>query len=384
MEGASMGATTTTIISGSTPPRPILRDDDEDSEDDSERPTATTRQRNSVFSGHENDSGVDLFNELAKLRKLCLVTATMLKQAWVPETFRHMKYSWRLLNDFLKEHNYSSADLISPEKAHIKNDFESLTALQFSRSTWLPLCSHVSILLDLFQPSGDKRTALIRRVVKRRSPGTQKKYKTMWDIGRLLNYIGHTYSNNNALTLHGLSIKMVLLVMVFTVCRFPELTRLSIDHRNTSADRLSLFTETKTALDEKTPITLRSLTNATICPVRAVRAWLERTGESGDPLFVDPTTRKPLKARQIGALVRRAFEGAGIPPIYGTYSIKHAVVSFLFGRGVEEWRINAFGRWAPGSHTAATFYRVDPTDDDWLGFRIAQSVQRAPGSMGRI
>jgi hypothetical protein len=285
-----------------------------------------------------------------------------------------MRHSWRLLDDFLSERNYTPADFISSDKSHIKNDFEATTALRFPRTTWLPLCSHVSTLFELFQPSGEKRTELIRRVVKRREPGTQTKYKSMWDIGKLLNYIGHTYPSNDALTLNELSLKMVVLVMVFTVCRFPELTRLSIDPRDDAADRLTLLTQTKTALDQQTPITLRPLTNVTICPVAAVRAWLERTGESGNPLFVDPTTRQPLKTNQLGDLVRRAFAGADIPPIYGSYSIKHSVVSYLFSAGVEEWRINAFGHWAPGSHTAATFYRVGHTDEDWLGFKIAQAV----------
>jgi hypothetical protein len=105
-----------------------------------------------------------------------------------------------------------------------------------------------------------------------------------------------------------------------------------------------------------------------------VRTWLDRTGFTGNPLFVDIATHEPLTARAIGQLVRKVFEGARIPPIYGPYSIKHSVVSFLFAQGVEEWKINAFGHWAPGSHTAATFYRVAPADDEWLGFKIAQAV----------
>jgi hypothetical protein len=196
----------------------------------------------------------------------------------------------------------------------------------------------------------------------------------MWDIGKLLRFISTTYSNNETLTLHDLLTKMVVLVMVFSVCRFPELTRLSVDPLSVSTDRLTLLTVVKTALDEQTPITLRPLNEAAICPVRAVRTWLSRTDENGTPLFVDPTSREPLKARRIGDIVRSVFERANIPPIYGSYSIKHSVVSFLFNAGVEEWRINDFGRWAPGSHTAATFYRVASHDDDWLGFRIAQAV----------
>jgi hypothetical protein len=196
----------------------------------------------------------------------------------------------------------------------------------------------------------------------------------MWDISQLLRHISTHFTDNSTLTLHDLLTKMITVVMIFTVCRFPELTRLSVDPLSTSADRLTLVTVAKTALDEQTPITLRPLENASICPVSAVRAWLDRTGLTGNPLLVDPTSREPLSARAIGQRVRTMFEGAGIPPIYGAYSIKHSVVSFLFAQGVEEWKINAFGRWAPGSHTAATFYRVASTDDEWLGYNVAQAV----------
>jgi hypothetical protein len=204
----------------------------------------------------------------------------------------------------------------------------------------------------------------------------------MWDIGRLLRYIKDKYPDTAALPIDELHIKMVVLVMIFTVSRFPELTRLSLDPSSRSTDRLTLITEMKQTLDEETPITLRPLDDATICPFRAVRVWLDRTGESGNPLLVDPATHAPMKAQAIGKLVRGVFEGAGIPPIYGTYTIRHSVVSFLFNAGVEEWRINNFGRWASGSHTSSTFYRVASRDDEWLGFNVAQAVN-APRERGQ-
>jgi hypothetical protein len=282
----------------------------------------------------------------------------MLKEAWVPETFRHMRHSWKLLHDYLVGNNYSPDDFISPSKGHIRTDFEAATAKLYTRNAWLPLCSHVTTLYDIFQPDANKRTELLRRVVKRRTPGKQKKYKTMWDIGKLLRFIAATYPNNEALTLIDLLTKMVVLVMVFSVRRFPELTRLSVDPLRIATDRPTALTVMKTALDEQTPITLRPLEDASICPVGVVREWLSKTGEKGSPLFVDPISRRPLTARKIGGIVREVFDRAEIPPIYGSYTIKHSVVSFLFDCGIEEWRINEFGRWAAGSHTAASHYKV--------------------------
>jgi hypothetical protein len=172
---------------------------------------------------------------------------------------------------------------------------------------------------------------------------------------------------------------MIVLVMIFSACRFPELTRLSVDPLGVSADQLSLVTVTKTRMDERTAITFRPLREADICPCSAVRVWLRRLDIDGNPLFVDPTTRLPLKQHAISAEVRRMFTEAGIPPSYGAYSIKHAVISFLFSRGIEEWKINDFGRWSPNSTVASTFYRVSSKEPEWLGYEIARSLDSAHG-----
>jgi hypothetical protein len=73
------------------------------------------------------------------------------------------------------------------------------------------------------------------------------------------------------------------------------------------------------------------------------------------------------------------FGEARIPPVFGAYSIKHAVVSYLFGRNVEAWRINDWGRWSPGSTAASTFYKVATKEREWLGFEIAKALVSAPG-----
>jgi hypothetical protein len=167
--------------------------------------------------------------------------------------------------------------------------------------------------------------------------------------------------------------------MIFSACRFPELTRLSVNPLATSTERVTFVTVTKTKPDERTPITFHRLRDNSICPCSVVQTWLSRTGFTGQPLFVDPTSREPLKQRAISANVKRMFEAAGIPPVYGAYSVKHAVVSFLFSRGIEEWRINEFGRWSPRSSVASSHYRVQTKEQEWLGYEIARALDSACG-----
>jgi hypothetical protein len=201
----------------------------------------------------------------------------------------------------------------------------------------------------------------------------------MWDISQLLMHVKSNYTDNFILSLQHLLTKMIILVMIFSACRFPELTRLSVDPLVASDDTLTLVTVTKTHLDERTPITLHRLEDPAICPLRVVCVWLSRTGLNGTPLFVDPDSRLPLSNRAISARIRTIFGEAGIPPIYGAYSVKHAVISYLFSRNVEAWRINDWGRWSPGSTAASTFYNVPTTERVWLGYEIAKALDSALG-----
>jgi hypothetical protein len=63
---------------------------------------------------------------------------------------------------------------------------------------------------------------------------------------------------------------------------------------------------------------------------------------------------------------------AGISEAYGPYSIKHAVISYLFHRGVDELKINEFGRWSLSSRVPAAHYRIATGERDWLGYAIAE------------
>jgi hypothetical protein len=68
---------------------------------------------------------------------------------------------------------------------------------------------------------------------------------------------------------------------------------------------------------------------------------------------------------------------------YPAYSIKYAVVTFLFDSGVDEARINEFGRWTDTSGVADRHYRIGRSRGTWLGYRIATEVKAGAGRQTR-
>jgi hypothetical protein len=61
---------------------------------------------------------------------------------------------------------------------------------------------------------------------------------------------------------------------------------------------------------------------------------------------------------------------AGVDKVYSPYSIKHAVITYLFSLQVDETRINEFGRWSASSRVAFSHYRIATGETEWLGYAI--------------
>jgi hypothetical protein len=82
----------------------------------------------------------------------------------------------------------------------------------------------------------------------------------------------------------------------------------------------------------------------------------------------------------IAGRLRRLMTRAGISDEYGPYSIKHAVVTFLFSQGASETQINEFGRWSIESGVPSAYYKVATAQCDWLGYRLAEGATKQRSS----
>jgi site-specific recombinase XerD len=284
-----------------------------------------------------------------------------------------MQHSWKLLSDFLTRERLTAEDLLSERASVIAVNFKALAFGGSMNTSVNATLSHTNVLLSTFSKDGTSLHSLISRAAHRKRPKRGRRYRTMWDLRELLRFISQELGMNADLTEEQLLVKCLALTMVFSAARLAELARMTIDQSRETKTALRVETNIKTALDTRESITFYPVHDKTICPHAALSEWLKRKPPSRT-LFTHPRTHKPLTEAAIAGLLRRLMSSAGISEEYGAYSIKHAVITFLFDGGAEEAQINEFGRWSYASRVASGYYRVATPQRDWLGFKIAESV----------
>jgi hypothetical protein len=63
---------------------------------------------------------------------------------------------------------------------------------------------------------------------------------------------------------------------------------------------------------------------------------------------------------------------AGITVVYAAYSIRHALITFLFNQGLSEVEVSAYTGHSHNSHTGLKSYFH--LDAEWMGTRIAEAT----------
>jgi hypothetical protein len=334
---------------------------------------AATRQRHGPRDGHENDDGEELFDELSRASGLSLTTTTLIKQAWTPESFRKMRHSWKLLADFLRSTDKTATALRADDARVTAANFQAACAKEGRRGIDA-LLTNTNVLIETFDPKGAKLQMLVSRAIHRKSPKKGRRYRTMWDIRTLLDHIRGRYGDNKTLARASLLKKALTLTMVFSACRLSELARMTVDPKEVTTKRLRVNMKVKTALDIEDSITFYPVDDKAICPHAALSEWLGQS-DAHQTLFSHPETHKPMTATAIAAVLRELMTEAGISEEYGPYSIKHAVVTFLFDQGAGETQINEFGRWSIASRVASAYYRVATPRQGWLGYKLAEAAR---------
>jgi site-specific recombinase XerD len=194
----------------------------------------------------------------------------------------------------------------------------------------------------------------------------------MWDLQQFLNYIRTAMPDNSQLTVVDLLKKSMALTMVFSACRIAELARMTVDTENVTSERIQVETNTKTALAAMQSIAILPVKDSGICPHAALMEWLRRRRTQTALVYQRPSNDEPLTATLVARMLRELMTRAGIPECYGPYSIKHAVITYLYTKEVKEVQINEFGRWSLSSHVPGAHYWIPTKDKDWLGYRIAE------------
>jgi hypothetical protein len=225
--------------------------------------------------------------------------------------------------------------------------------------------------------------------LRREFPVADRIKDTIWDIDVLLRHLQEAYPRNDLLTRTQLLHKTLLLFMVFAASRPVELARMeSPDPRDVGVEEARLRAIPKQRGGERTSVIIHKVSIASLCPLEALKEWLQRRGDSTSPRLFTRETRtvaaakrsttpsprtgryRELTTTNIRAAFKSLMLAAGIPERYKPYSIRHAVVTALFRRGASDEEVVAYGRWAPGSRVPRIFYFIHGTDGTWIGEKL--------------
>jgi integrase len=229
---------------------------------------------------------------------------------------------------------------------------------------------------------GSVTSSHLLRAVRRDRPKAKKKFDHIWNLPDLLKHIVQKWPDDNKLDAFSLLTKTLALTMIYTGCRLKDLTTMKLKQESILEDTLVVDMQVKTRLEEWWPVEIKATGQDGQCPYHTIARWFGRRAHPDNLLFVEPGSSKPLTSTQIATLLQTLLRDAGIHG-YTAYSIKHAVVTFLFSRGVDERRVNEFGRWSATSRVADRHYRIGRSRDAWLGYIIAGEVSGETGPRTR-
>jgi hypothetical protein len=124
----------------------------------------------------------------------------------------------------------------------------------------------------------------------------------------------------------------------------------------------------KTNYDKgSTALLLRRGRVPNLCPVVAYSVLKERAAAKGlvGTLWGSKGGIPYKQAAALSRLLKELLREAGIPPMCTAYSIRHALITALFNKGLKEQEVNAYTGHSNNAHTALTNYFH--LDENWVG-----------------
>ncbi|KAH7820304.1 uncharacterized protein MONOS_6278 [Monocercomonoides exilis] len=166
-----------------------------------------------------------------------------------------------------------------------------------------------------------------------RSHIPRKPYTSMWSPSIVFDYFNRMPPNEE-LSFFDLTVKCIILLIIFTACRFREMERISMNQSVIQEDSIHLFTNLKTS---STP--------------SYITVPIMKCADEKRHIFLNTVEHTLLKTEGIRKLARLGMTQIGIPGEYRPYTLKNAANSALLSKGVPEAMVARHARMSPNSHT---------------------------------
>jgi len=227
-----------------------------------------------------------------------------------PNTYRAYRAAWRAFAAWCAEHNFPAL----PAGPLTVADYLAHAAQHHKAST---LGVHVAAIRAAHKaagqpdPTADERVAATMRGIRRvhGQPPAQREPLTLDDLRALVRACGDD--------LPGLRDKALLLVGFAAALRRSEIVALDVEHvRINGVLRITIARSKTDQEGQGITKTIPRLADQELCPVRALRAWLDAAGIASGPVFRSVNRWGKLGARlsayDVARIVKRRAEAAGL------------------------------------------------------------------------
>jgi hypothetical protein len=202
------------------------------------------------------------------------------------------------------------------------------------------------------------------------------KYREIWKLEILLDYIRKDppLEELSGVELMG---RAGAVFMIFIPCRPIEMWRIRVEESKQSSYDKAVEVPTRERTNTckgSTIFLLRAGLVSNLCPVRLHNLLRTRAMALGvfNSLWCSDTVLIYKQSSAISRFLRNILRVVGIPVVYAAYSVRHALITFLFDRGLSEIEVNAYTGHSHSPHTALNSYFH--LDSKWMGTRIAEAT----------
>ena len=168
--------------------------------------------------------------------------------------------------------------------------------------------------------------------------------------------------------------------MIFIPCRPVGMFRMDPSNARLDAGGINLIVPSKEKTDKgrgQTEFVLRPMDDKNLCPLSLFRLLRKAAVHKGflNQLWFSQAGSLYKQPAFISLLLKRLLTAAGIPARFAAYSIRHALITYLFDCNMTELQVNAYTGHSQKAHTAATSYFH--LDSKWIGRALADGTLRS-------
>jgi hypothetical protein len=298
-------------------------------------------------------------------------------------TRRQRLHGWRLWQEFCVENEVGPeglATLVNPAitiSRFIKANDEMNTPFYLIKESM----TAIKELLEIANPNSLlllRDSIIVKQSLQGAMTGVVKgtRYRQIWKLEVMLQFVARGPPTEE-LGGKDLMARAAFLFMVFIPCRPVGMWRMDVSGERWAEDGLSVEVPAREKTNHGKEVTMLAIRQGTVpnlCPLKAYKRLKEgaRARETGGALWCSEQGALYKQPSFISRLIKALLMAAGVPAHFPAYSVRHALIIFLFALGWSEIRVNAFTGHSNNSHTAVTHYFH--LDEKWLGKEIGRAV----------